>query len=250
MLNTKRIDNNANIGINFTKPYLCVMILHPTDIIDREKGKTAIVVALSSTLREVLPDILAKDKDNYTIISCNRWHEMIPELKVDYHVMSSMANTVKKHHVALNEHNCVTVYEKCYDHVCFDVSKADGLLKNDVWGYCCCGNESPTLQDILSDYTGVGARYRHQGTVLLSMLSLAVIMGCSKIIVAGADLDYTTGYVKGGISIEPMATGDNVLLRQQPEILEAVKVIADASKNIYNLTGGVLDKILQPCTLT
>lgn len=180
------------------------------NFINHEKGKTAYVFATGPTLGQCLPIYLNHEINDKVLISCNDI-DIFTDLSPDYWVFANPVQTIPYMLERFaNFPQSTVVYADSVDCTPNDWVKQN-LTTNKYISYdqrhfngqkctCCpngCSNmikERLTIQEVLSKVTKTNTLYGPGDTVALHMLALALILGCSKIYIAGVDLDYSKGY--------------------------------------------------------
>lgn len=187
------------------------------DIINKEKGKIAIVVGLGPSLLPDLEKIKKLDLDKYVIISCNDV-DLITDLNFNYWVWANSIDNIEKTYIRLNRKKSTLVFADSVDPT--PRNRFQSLLECDylpydqrhfngnhcTWGNglngraSCCNNMVDgrlTIQEELKKYCNFQESYGGGETVAVHMLSLAILLGCKEIYITGVDLDYSKGYVNG-----------------------------------------------------
>lgn len=193
-----------------------------SDIINKEKEKTGIVMGLGPSLRDYINSIknLEQNKDRFSIISCNNI-DVMSEVIIDYWILAQPTDYQNPLHIPLakdryNKMGATFLYTDCLDLTPRD--QVDELLSGiDYIGYdqrhfnsekcgwldvhgrppsCCNGIIQGRLciQEEFQKYTGYDVRYGSGDTVGVHMVSLGVMLGLNPIYITGIDLDYTNGY--------------------------------------------------------
>jgi hypothetical protein len=187
-----------------------------SDLIDKEKGKTAIVCGLGPSLKKYLK-LVENNELGHQIISCNDV-DVMTNIKPNYWVFANSAeSSINYMHDRINSlGECNIVYADSVDPL--DRKTVDHLLERSYYGYdqrhfsgipCtsdrsypCCKNiieGRKTIQEILMNYTGYDKHYGGGDTVALHMVSLSVLLGCDKIYITGCDLNMKNGYVNNDV---------------------------------------------------
>lgn len=216
------------------------------DIIDKEKGKTAIVIGLGPSLNGDIETIKGLyDNDDYILIGCNDY-DLMTDLYIDYWVHANSIDTVGKNHKRYNSRDSLLVYADSVDstnkilvdrllsvdYLAYDQRHFNGM--HCTWGkgtggrHICCGNMEEgrlTIQEELMRYTNHEKHYGGGDTVALHMVSLAILLGCKEIFLTGIDLDYSKGYINGGKSFDSF----NQYL---PRILDDFTIIKDSANSV------------------
>lgn len=198
------------------------------DIIDSEKGKTAIVIGLGPSLNRHMSFLseVNRDKENYCIISCNNIDRQLPSLRIDHWMLAQPADSGSEFYIPNayerynRDPNTTFYYTDCLDLTPRDM--ADRLLTVNWIGYdqrhnnsekcgwkmpngsdpTCCARIIPgrkTIQEEFRDYTGAKELYGCGDTVAVHMIANAVMLGCKQVYVFGVDLDYSKGYVNNNL---------------------------------------------------
>jgi hypothetical protein len=193
-----------------------------SDIINKEKEKTGIIMGLGPSLRDYINSIknLEQNKDRFSIISCNNI-DVMSEVIIDYWILAQPTDYQNPLHIPLakdryNKMGATFLYTDCLDLTPRD--QVDELLSGiDYIGYdqrhfnsekcgwldvhgrppsCCNGIIQGRLciQEEFQKYTGYDVRYGSGDTVGVHMVSLGVMLGLNPIYITGIDLDYTNGY--------------------------------------------------------
>lgn len=218
------------------------MKLTAKDIINRESGKNAVVIAHGPSLGPHIDKIKSLSRQDFTLISCNDI-DTLTTINVDYWVWANSEATIAKMAGRLNRRKSVVAYAETVDLTPRDqVAK---LLKVDYYpfdqrhffGACrsrsaCCRHFIPgrvTLQEEVKKYTNYHRYDTSNDTVAIPMLYLSILLGCKNIYVTGVDLDYSKGYVNGH-STRMIDWKETKLV--QPRILETITCINESAKNI------------------
>lgn len=193
-----------------------------SDIINKEKGKSGIVMGLGPSLGDYIHSIksLEQKKDRFSIISCNNI-DVMSDVIIDYWILAQPTDYQNPLHIPLakdryNKMGATFIYTDCLDLTPRD--QVDELLSDiDYIGYdqrhfnsekcgwldvhgrppnCCNGIIQGRLciQEEFQKYTGYDMRYGSGDTVGVHMVSLSVMLGLNPIYISGIDLDYTNGY--------------------------------------------------------
>jgi len=220
------------------------------NLVDKHKGKTAIVMGLGPSLNTCLDkfrEISKNDemRENLVFISCNRCH-MFLEIDLDYWVLANAEMTINNSYPAFNAmKRGELVYANSVDTT--PMSKVDKLLKINYTPYdqrhfdgkkcpnerACCRNvldeQKITIQELLQQYTKYPEKYGTGATVALHMLALSVIIGCKKIFMAGVDLTYKLG---GYASKKIPHPKTDAFTPYFGRMVQHLKIIDSSAKNI------------------
>lgn len=226
------------------------------DIINKEAGKSAIVVGHGPSLKNHLNKIIDTYNSNkdFIIISCND-ADFIQEININYWVWANSEGTIKKMYKRLNNRKATIVYADSVDltprneisrllsvdYLPFDQrhfkekSCADGPWNSPYAP--CCKRIIPgrlTIQEEFQKYTNCHKYDIYSDTVAIHMLYISILLGCKNIYVTGTDLDYSKGYVNN-IGKQNQSINETTIksaLAFRPRILETIKFINEAAKNI------------------
>ncbi len=165
---------------------------------DKHKGKTAVVVVLGPSLNDNLAELKElNDNENLVVFTCNMFDKMI-DLKADYWLVCAPmeAMYIASAHERINNHGATFLFaDRIPGFSRVDAAKhltTDYIPVSDV------ANQPNSLQQTYAKYTG-GNTYGPVDTVLLHLIALSVYTGCDNVYIAGADLNYSKGYVKNGV---------------------------------------------------
>tara|TARA_R110000803_G_scaffold209367_1_gene278882 strand:- start:4667 stop:5407 length:741 start_codon:yes stop_codon:yes gene_type:complete len=215
------------------------------DIINKEKGKIAIVIGLGPSLNLDIEVIKSLNRDKYVLICCNDY-DLMTELVGDYWVHANSLDTIGKNYLRYNLRDSTIVFADSVDptprnvferlltgiYLPYDQRHFDG--RHCTWGgglngrsYCCDNiiNDRLTIQEELMRFTGFKTKYGTGDTVSLHMLSLSILIGCKNIFITGLDLDYSKGYTNGGVS-------NDSFNQYLPRIKSDFKIIYESAKHI------------------
>lgn len=224
------------------------MKLEFKDVINKESGKSAIVIGTGPSLGKHIDKINQLKNNGFVLISCNDI-DVYTSIEPDYWVFANSEATIKTMYGRLNaKSRTIIVYADSVDLT--PREDVDAWLKVDYLPYdqrhfggqkcgagACCKHIIPgrlTIQEELQKYTAHNVRPVHSGTVAVQMLPLAVLLGCKNIYVTGINLDYSRGYVNGhdvaraqALHTQPESFAQNI-----DSILETIAIIRDAANNI------------------
>ncbi len=189
------------------------MQLEISDIINKHKGQPALVMGLSSSLNPYIDNM--KDYKDYVKISCNHWYQ-VPDMQCDYWVLSNSEDTIKNLYKEINIKDIPVFYAESVDdtprdfvdqNIEVDYLAFDERHFNDEAYHktlCkignCCDRIIPgrlTIQEELAKLSNYREMNRMVCTIAEHMISFALLFGCNPIHIAGVDLDYSKGYVRG-----------------------------------------------------
>lgn len=165
---------------------------------DKHKGKTAVVVVLGPSLNQNLAELKKlNDNENLVVFTCNMFDKMI-DIKADYWLVCAPMKPmyIASAHERINNHGATFLFANRIP----GFSKADAAkyLTTDYIPVSDISNQPNSLQQTFAEYTG-GKTYGPVDTVLLHLIALSVYTGCDDVYIAGADLNYSKGYVKNGV---------------------------------------------------
>jgi hypothetical protein len=216
-----------------------------SNYIDIHKGQKALVLAHGYSANKILHSVNKLKEQGYIIIGMNEWYYVNEDVVPDYWII---ANGYYMRH----EYETIYRYLKKYPSIAFiyvgdDNKIVPGFdkrleeLPNEIATYCRRtdnrqGNEQ-TIQEMLSEYTGVGNIYTPGSTILVHALALAILTGCSDIYYIGAELDYRAGYAGNKSKYSSANDKTKELDPFRTIILQDIQMITDMAKsNIVNLT--------------
>ena len=167
------------------------------DIVNKHENKRAFIAMLGTSLNEVLPDLekMSKDKNNDDIfISCNLYSQMC-DIHTDYFIVTNNqpVMSLESAYEIYNKTNSTLVFSSRIKG--FSIDSANKHLTCDWVAINDFLNAKDSLQDCFKEYTE-GEVYGSVLTVLCHTIALGVVAGSKEIYIAGADLDYSKGYVK------------------------------------------------------
>lgn len=232
-----------------------------SDIINKEKGKSGIVMGLGPSLNNNIGFIKeTRDKNEFSLISCNNI-DVMADFGVDYWILAQPADYQNPLHIPLakdryNKMGATFLYTDCLDLT--DRDEVEKLLHNinyigydqrhfksercswlDVHGrkpICCNGIIEGRLciQEEFKKYTGVDFMYGTGDTVGVHMVALSVMLGLNPIYITGIDLDYSKGYFNNDFE------GDDGKKRLGMSIDERIKM----GMNSINECPSMVDRII------
>lgn len=194
------------------------------DIINKHKGKTAIVVGLGPSLRANLEFIENIDKSKYVVFCCNLFQEMT-SIDADYWLISNsqVSMQVKAITGLLDEYKGVFIYNN-------DIDRSEENLITPNYIKMC---EEENLPLIVSQYCGVEKEaYAGVETVAIHLTALGIITGCKEVLITGVDLDYTNGYVKEVNDEERLKLGQSIMPKMQKSAIDMIKTLKNLAANI------------------
>jgi hypothetical protein len=229
------------------------MKLQFKDLIDKHKGKPAIVVGHGPSLNTHIKKI-CELKNKFILFGCNEWYHIYQDAP-HFWVIANNQQTIKTDINIINTRAKDSII--CYaDSV--DLTDRAWIDKNLFCNYLPydqrhfnskpCGCKSCyqiipgrlTIQEEFQKYTGSEKRYGSGDTVLLHSLSIAVLCGCDPIFITGLDLDYKKGYAKNkGNLISKVCVKE--LSHYSGRIVKDLGIINDCAKAI-----GRTIKVLNP----
>jgi len=218
-----------------------------SNLINKHKGEIGFVAALGPSLKSHLEYI--KSKKAITI-STNDF-DLMTDIEPNYWMMAnSSPNSIPRMIQRINNLNSIDIiYADSVDPT--PRNHVESIMNRDFYGYdqrhfdgkecgyCPQGcrnliSDRLTIQEHLQSYTKHNERYSPSDTVATHMLAMAILMGFSKIYIAGCDLDYTKGYVDG------VTTNRDTFNPYLKNILNDFRIINDSANNIgtkiYNLS--------------
>ena len=203
------------------------------DIVNKHENKRAFIAMLGTSLSEVLSDLerMSKDKDNDDIfISCNLYSQMC-NIQTDYFVVTNNQSvmTIETAYNLYNKTNSTLVFSSRIKGFFIFLSNkhltCDWVAINDV------PNAKDSLQDCFKEYTE-GEVYGSVLTVLCHTIALGVVAGSKEIYIAGADLDYSKGYVKEKAHPSGVSLGKRIMNDKAVEAtLNQIKKIKESAEN-------------------
>lgn len=217
------------------------MIKDLKDYWNFELGKTAVICGLGPSLSESI-DWIKNNENDLVIISCNDV-DLLTNLTPNYWVWANSADTIPKLSNRFSKYpNSVVVHADSVDstprqwiidnfttntYIGYDQRHFNGLpCPNCANGCANLISERKTIQELLKEYTNFDLKYSTGDTVAVHMLSLAILLGCKKIYIAGVDLDYSKGYYNTNFITHD--TFDPYL----ENIINDFKIISDSAKKI------------------
>ncbi len=219
------------------------MKLEFKNIIDKHKDNSALCIAHGPSLNSYLDKLSDIKSKGFILYGCNEWFDFYNE-KPNYWIKANNFNNLKVQNNIMNEKNIPVLYAdsvdttdrkwiednlKCdylpYDQRNFDnkpagVSQADHFFIKD----------RKTIQEELQDYTGYKEHYGSGDTVLVHLISFAILMGCNPIYITGADLNYKLGYAK--CKIKKTVYTPNMFFELQHRIFKDINIIKESANNI------------------
>lgn len=182
------------------------MKLSITDIIDKEKGKTAYVVGMGPSLNENRKELKEAQERGDIIISCNFVDKVVTEIVPDYWVLANSEKrlTMPSNYARYDNNRSIMVWAKTVDKT--PEEQPTAKLRKDHIPYSQQGIQVESIQNYFSKYTN-SKPYGNGDTVSVHMLSLAVLLGCTTIYITGIDMDYSKGYA------------DNSKIKPKPEAI-------------------------------
>lgn len=223
------------------------------DIVDREKGKTAFVVAMGPSVNDNRDMISqAGDSDDHIVLCCNDIDIAWPELEYDYWVVAnSELHTTTSLIDRANSKDAMFCYCDSIDPT--PNAEPNKHMDGEFLGYECrhfdnkpCGIRNPccekrvegrkAIQEHFAEYCNSDRIYSPGSTVALHMTSMAVLLGCKEVYITGVDLDYTNGYFNNEpFTDNQRATGMRIMNEDEGQVKLALadfKVIKEVAENI------------------
>jgi len=224
------------------------------------RNKSALVLGHGPSLNSILPR-LPELKQKHVIFDTNEWyafHSTSPH----YWVTANNVTTLFNHKNRINTSDSTMIYASTvdltdknwirenikrpvysYDQRHFQGMTCVQLMNShlkDRGGYDptgrCCKNitETMTIQEWLMYESGYPEFYSTGDTVLLHMVSLAILMECNPIFVIGFHNDYSVGYSQNNLKLN---TATNLIDRNKN--LDDLRIIYESAKlknvSIFNL---------------
>lgn len=212
------------------------MRLEFKDIIDRHKGKPAIIVAHGPSSNKYLDKLPELQKRGYVVIGINDWYFFHPHTIPKYVIIANNVYTIKNKYQIMNKYDSVIVYADSVDRT--PKSFVDSHLKCDYLPYSQRhfghNNGRLTLQEELLQYTSHDRHYGSGDTAALHQIALGILLGCNPVYFIGMDLDYRLGFAKnsGGKSSSSFGVHIGALSDYRERILKSLAVIRDSANNI------------------
>lgn len=212
------------------------MQLSLKDIINVEKGKKGIIIGMGPSLTDNIEQIQKISKDpNTIIISCNHCESIIPEVEVNYWVISNSLSSMKVETNISKWHKrpeSVLVWASSVDKS--KIKTVNSKLKNkhvpfDQRNFNTHGN---TIQETLKSHTNGDELYGTGDTVAVHMMSLAILLGLTEVQVIGIDLDYSRGYARNDRGVSPCSYADSEVNKYRDRITNDIKIIYKSGQKV------------------
>ncbi len=234
------------------------MKLSFSDIKDREKDKTCLVIAHGKSLNNYSQKLTSIKQDNVVLIGCNEWYNFY-NTEPQYWTLANNCNSIKSIYEKINTFTSTLVYADSVDLTPRDF--VDRILKVDylpydqrhVNGYPCncagCKHAIEgrlTIQQELCNYTKTYEMYEGGATVVTHSIALAIILGCKEVYFIGIDLNWDQGYAENTENQQPddaavretelcrnMTIDDLIILKKAAEKV-GCKIYNCNEESIYN----------------
>lgn len=189
------------------------MILSIDDIIDKHKGKNAMVLGHGPSLGKAIPHIERFKKEGHAVFGVNTWYDHYKQ-KPSYWVVSNTITTPRTITEKIKNYGVPFLHALYIKHpfdpilshseiaaLGCDYLPFDNVTCERGWSGEKGNDASETIQMKLREYSGyegdVVSKYGIGSTVVVHAMSFAILMGCKKIYLAGIHIDADTKYYNG-----------------------------------------------------
>ncbi len=208
------------------------MELKLDDIVDKHKGKVALVVVLGPSLNEHLKHIEElNDNENLIIFTCNMF-DVMTNIKTNYWLVcaSLQPMLINNSYKRINDHGATFLFAHRIPGFSKEIAKQK--IKTNYIPVSDLSNQKDSLQQTFANYTN-SETYGPVDTVLLHLINLGVITGCDSIYITGADLNYDKGYVKNGVHTLGERIGKiNMNQKAKNRTLDYIKTMKKSANNV------------------
>ena len=225
------------------------MILKFNDIINKHKGKKAVIVGHGPSSNQYLDQLNTYKDNGYIIFGCNYWYNFYTCCSPHYWVMANTICTPKTEQIQINKNDAVLLYaDSVYsreidwikeniavDYLPYDQRHFNGKKCSVCDRVGCISVLNPsrlTIQEELQKYTGFDLHYSSGDTVALHMIAFSILMGCSEVFLLGLDLNYELGYAKNTKNYPVPYDSFKYTDSKGKNILNDINIIINSAKKI------------------